>query len=138
MFGNPVSGTTRVALCLYDDEGTLIRGFVVNQGGQSCVGKPCWAAKSTSGYAYKDKAAASDGISKIGYRAGDAGKGKADVAGANNASKGQMALPTGVVAALTGNTHPTMQFVTSDGFCLGATMTQVTSDDGLQYKARKK
>ena len=63
---------------------------------------------------------------------------KADVAGANNASKSQTALPTGVVAALSGNVHPTIQLVTSDGFCLGATMTEATTDDGLQYKARKK
>ncbi len=137
-FGNPVTGTTRVALCIYGDGGTLIRGFVVDQAGEVCAGKPCWAAKSTKGYAYKDKTTASDGISKIGYGAGDAGKGKADAAGANNASKGQTALSTGVVAALSGNTNPTIQMVTSDGLCIGATMTEATKDDGVQYKARKK
>jgi cysteine-rich repeat protein/probable HAF family extracellular repeat protein len=137
-FGDPVTGTTRVALCLYDDAGTLIRGLVVDQGGQSCAGKPCWKAKGTKGYGYNDKATASDGISKIGYGAGDAGKGKADATGGNNIAKGQIALPTGIVAALSGNTHPTMQLVTSDRLCIGATMTEVTRDDGLQYKARKK
>lgn len=77
-------------------------------------------------------------ISKIGYSAGGAGKGKADAAGANDAAKGQNSLPAGVVAALSGNAHPTIQLVTSDGFCVGATMTEATKDDGLQYKARKK
>ena len=138
MFGDPTTGTTRVALCLYGDGGTLLQGFVVDQGGQFCAGKPCWSAKGTNGYAYKDKTAAADGISKIGYGAGDAGKGRASAAGANNASKGQAALPTGVVAALSGNTSPTIQLVTSDGFCLGATMTEVMRDDGLHYRARKK
>jgi hypothetical protein len=137
-FGDPVTGTTRVALCLYDDVGTLIHGFVVDRAGQLCAGKPCWKANGAKGYGYKDKAAGSDGIIKIGYGAGDAEKGKADVAGANNAAKSQTSLPTGVVAALSGNTHPTMQLVTSDGFCLGATMTETTTDDGLEYKARKK
>jgi cysteine-rich repeat protein len=137
-FGDPVMGTTRVALCLYDDVGTLIRGFVVDRGGQLCAEKPCWKVNGTKGYGYKDKAAASDGISKIVYGAGEAEKGKADAAGANNASKGQTALPTGVVAALSGKTNPTMQLVTSNGLCLGATMTEVTTDDGIQYKARKK
>jgi hypothetical protein len=47
-------------------------------------------------------------------------------------------LPIGVVAALSGNIHPTMQLVTSSGFCLGATMTETQTDDGLEYKARKK
>lgn len=137
-FGDPVEGTTRVALCLYGDGGALIRGFVVDQGGQPCGVTPCWSAQGTKGYRYKDKTAAADGISKIGYGAGGPGKGKADAAGANNASKGKTALPSGVVAALSGNTHPTMQFVTSNGLCLGATMTDVTRDDGFQYKARKK
>jgi len=137
-FGDPVTGTTRVALCLYDDGGTLIGNFVVDQGGQSCAGRPCWKAKGTKGYGYKDNDAASDGISKIGYGAGEVGKGKADAAGANSTGKGQTALPTGVMAALSGNAVPTIQLVTSDGFCLGATMTEVTRDDGLQYTAWKK
>jgi len=138
VFGDPVNGATRVAVCLYDDSGALVRGFVVDQGGQSCSGKPCWVAKGTKGYAYNDKATASDGIGRIGYRAGEAGKGKVDAAGANKAAKAQTGLPTGVVAALSGNMHPTIQLVTSGGFCVGATMTDVTLDDGLQYKARKK
>jgi hypothetical protein len=37
-----------------------------------------------------------------------------------------------------GQTQPTLQLVTSGGFCVGATMTEVTKDDGLQFKARKK
>jgi hypothetical protein len=79
-----------------------------------------------------------DGITKIGYGAGDAGKGKADAAGANNVKNGQTALPTGVAAALAENTHPTIQIVTSDGLCIGATMTEAKKDDGVQYQARKK
>jgi len=137
-FGDPVTGVTRVALCLYGDGGELLKGFIVDKGGQVCAGKPCWKTNGTKGYGYKDKDAASDGISKIGYAARDAGKGKADAAGANNAAKLQTALPTGVVAALSGNMHPTIQLVTSDGFCVGATMTEVTLDDGLQYKAKEK
>jgi hypothetical protein len=31
-----------------------------------------------------------------------------------------------------------LQIVTSGGFCVGATMTEVVKDDGLQFKARKK
>jgi cysteine-rich repeat protein len=137
-FGDPVNGPTRVALCLYDGTNTLIRGFVVNQGSQMCGDKPCWRAKGTKGYAYADKAATSAGITKIGYGSGDEGKGKADAAGANNAAKGQTALPIGVVAALSGKTNVTAQLVTSDGFCVGATMTETTRDDGVQYKARRK
>jgi hypothetical protein len=60
------------------------------------------------------------------------------MAGANNAGKGQTALPAGVVAALSGNDTPTIQLFTSDGLCIGATMTEATKDEGGQYKARKK
>lgn len=58
-FGDPVNGTPRVALCLYGDDDVLIGGFVVDKAWQSCVGKPCWTAKGTTGFGYKDKAAAS-------------------------------------------------------------------------------
>jgi cysteine-rich repeat protein len=138
MFGDPVSGTTVVALCLYDDDGVLLRGFVIDRAGQMCAGKPCWAIKGTKGYAYKDAYRSAAGFSKLGYGAGGAGKGKADAAASNNVAKAPPTLPTGVVAALAGNTHPTMQIVTSDGLCVGATMNQVTRDDGLEYRARKK
>jgi cysteine-rich repeat protein len=137
-FGDPVDGATRVALCLYDDGNALIRGWVIDRAGQPCGAKPCWSAKLGKSYAYKDAAAAADGITKIGYGAGGPGKGKVDAAGANNAGKGHVALPTGVAAALAGNTHPTIQVVTSDGLCIGATMTDVVRDDGSQYQARKK
>ncbi len=136
-FGDPVAGTTRVALCLYDDAGTLVRGLTVDRAGALCAGSECWRAIGTRGYRYQDKLAASAGVTKIGYFAGDAGAGRADAAGANYASKGQTALPTGVAAALGGNTAPTVQLVTSDGLCIGATMTDVLRDEGGLYKARK-
>jgi hypothetical protein len=94
--------------------------------------------KGTKGWGYQDKGASAAGVSKIGYGAGDPGKGKADAAGANNAAKGLTALPAGVAAALAGNAAPTMQLVTSDGLCIGATMTEVTKDAGGVYQARKK
>ena len=92
----------------------------------------------TNYFGYKDKAAASDGIAKISYGAGDPGKGKAGASGANNSAKGQSSLPTGLVGMLSGNLNPTIQLVTSDGLCIGSTMTEVTRDDSAQYKARKK
>jgi hypothetical protein len=49
-----------------------------------------------------------------------------------------VALPTGVAAALAGNTHPTIQLTTSNGLCIEATMSETTRDDGVQYKARKR
>jgi len=137
-FGDPVNGTTLVALCLYRDDDTLIRGFVIDRATQLCDGKPCWVAKSTTGYAYKDKTGVADGIVKLNFKSGTAGGGKAAGQGKNNAAKGLTSLPTGVVAQLAGNVATTVQIVTSDGLCIGATMNTVNSDDGLHYKTQKK
>jgi cysteine-rich repeat protein len=137
-FGDPIGGSTRVAICLYDDAKTLVQGYEVDRSGDICSGKPCWAVKGSNGLAYKDKVAAADGITAVTLKGSVSGKGQASAAGANDAAKGQTALPTGVVAALTGNTAPTVQLQTSDGFCVGATMTERTKDEGGAYKARKK
>lgn len=79
-----------------------------------------------------------DGVAKILFKGGDPGEGKADVSGKNNPKKGQTSVPTGVVTALTLNEAPTIQMVTTDGFCISATMTEVKKDDGAQYKAQKR
>ncbi len=137
-FGNPVSGTTSVELCIYDDANVLVQGFFVDRAAQFCGPKQCWKAKSSNGYLYKDKDIATDGVKKIGYVSGPVGKGKADAIGKNNVAKGQTALPTGVASALSGNTAPTIQIITSDGLCVGATMNTVRSDDGFRYSAQLK
>jgi hypothetical protein len=137
-FGDPVSGALRVSFCIYDEGSALLHGFVVNRGAALCGGKPCWKAKGTKGWGYQDKASSAAGIAKIGFGSGDVDKGVASVAGKNNAGKGLTGLPTGVVAMLAAHPLPTIQLQTSDGFCVGATMTDVTKNDGGQYKAQKK
>jgi cysteine-rich repeat protein len=137
-FGDPIAGSTRVALCLYDDGDDFVRGFVVDRAAQACGARPCWKRKGIKGYGFVDKSGASSGIVKLGFISGAPSKGKLDAAGRNDAAKGQANLPTGIVAALAGNTAMTMQAVTSDGLCVSATMTSVTKDDGVEYKARRK
>lgn len=136
-FGNPVSGLTQIAACIYDDSDTLVEDFIIARAGDTCSGKPCWKAKSTKGYSFKDKEASTKGISKISLSSGDAGRGKADISGKNNAAKGQTLLPTGVAAALNLNIAPTIQIIAGDGECVEATLTRVTKDDGVQYQAKK-
>ena len=82
--------------------------------------------------------ASAAGVAKIGFVGGDAGKGKASAQGKNNASKGLTSLPTGLSAALTGNTSPTIELVTSDGLCVGAKMNRVVKDAAQLYKAQRK
>jgi hypothetical protein len=134
-FGNPVGGTTSYAICVYDQGATLRAQIQVNRAGQLCGTKACWIAISTKGYKYGDKTASADGISKIIGKGGDPTKGQIQTKGQNNAPKGQTALPTGVAAALQNNTQATVQILTSDASCFGATFTNVTEADGLEFKA---
>jgi hypothetical protein len=137
-FGNPVTGATAVVLCIFDDAGSLVQSFVVDRGSDTCGTKPCWKLSGKRGYGYKDPLASSDGIAKIGFVGGDPGKGGAKAQGQNNPKKGQHALPSGVAAALSGNTMPTIELVTDNGLCLGAKMNKVKKDAAGQYTTLKK
>jgi hypothetical protein len=137
-FGDPVAGSTIAALCIFNDAGTLVGELIVDRAGQTCGTKPCWKQTGKEGLAYKDKMASAAGVAKIGFVGAAAGKGKTNAQGKNNADKGLASLPTGLSAALTGNTSPTIQLVTTDGLCVGATMNKVVKDEDQQYKAQKR
>lgn len=145
-YGDPASSTPmpgivgRSTICIYDDFGALIQDLTVAKAGQIC-GSPhgaCWTATSR-GYLYRDGVGYEHGVNRIQYTSGDAGKGKASAAGSNSFDLGtHVYLPVGLAAALAGNVSPTIQLITTEGFCVGATMNQVTSDDGVVYGARRK
>jgi hypothetical protein len=137
-FGDPVGGSTIAALCVFNDAGMPVGELIVDRAGKTCGTKPCWKQTGKQGLAYKDKMASAAGVAKLAFVGGAAGKGKASAQGKNDAAKGLTSLPTGLSAKLTGNTSPTIELVTSDGLCVGATMNTVGKDDGLQYRAQKK
>jgi hypothetical protein len=135
-FGDPAGGTTSYTVCIYDDDETLVGQMVVDRGGQTCgtPARPCWKALSTIGYKYKDRDTSADGISKIIAKAGSAGKGKIIVLGKNNASTGQLSLPTGIAPLLANNTEATVRVLASDGECFGFTTTAVKKADTGLFK----
>jgi hypothetical protein len=138
-FGDPVGGSTVATLCIFNDAGTLVgQPLVVDRAGQMCGAKPCWKATGSQGLAYQNKAASAAGITKMSFGGRPAGKGKASAQGKNDVGKGLTSLPTGLAAALMGNTSPTIELVTSNNFCVGAKMNTVKKDTGQQYKAQKK
>ncbi|MFN2374916.1 MAG: NHL repeat-containing protein [Candidatus Binatia bacterium] len=130
-FGDPVTGNTEVAVCVYSDE-SAVASMLVDVPGGDCDGKPCWKAKSTKGFGFASKSTV-DGVSKLGYGSGAPGKGKVTVGAAANGSQG---LARGIAGALSGSL-PTVQVVTSDGFCAVATMTEAKKDDGILFKGKK-
>jgi hypothetical protein len=142
--GNPLDtgqgGTgTAFALCIYDAATNLAGGVLVDRAGDVCDGAPCWKSIGKApndpsgpgkGYKYKDGGLASDGILKIVYKGGDAGKSKAIVIG-----KGP-GLPAGVPAALQLSAQATVQLRSSDGLCLSLPLSEIKKQETTFFKAK--
>lgn len=124
-FGDPLMGSTAYDVCLFDDGGTLVASLRVDRAGGTCAGKPCWKASKDTGWQYQDKEAASDGVTKLKLAGGVAGKSQLQLQAANNATKGQTSLPTGLAAALQASTSATLQLVASDAQCFAVTVDQI-------------
>jgi len=137
-FGNPVTGTSRYDVCVYDAANALVGEIRVVRARETCgtSAVPCWPVSST-GYKYKDTLAASDGVQRIDVKGGDALRGHVTVTAANDAAKGQSALPLGMAAQLAGNAAASVQLVTSDGSCFATTLPRVKTADGTAFSAVK-
>ncbi|MGH7893992.1 MAG: hypothetical protein ACREQL_04940 [Candidatus Binatia bacterium] len=133
-FGNPVSGTTTYAVCLYDQADGLVATMRVNRAGSQCGTSPCWKAILGKGIKYSDKLTQADGIQQIVAKGGEAGKGKIIIKGKNDIGRSQTALPTRVAVPLAGNRRATAQLVGSDAACFSGTATSVTTADGHVFK----
>jgi hypothetical protein len=143
--GNPLMGTeggtgTVVSLCIYDGDGNLAGELVAGGPTSTCAeGAPCWKSIGAApndpngpgkGYAYKDADASTDGLQKLLYKGGEAGKPKAIVKakGAN--------LPLGIPAALQTSAQATIQLRSSDGECLSATVTDIKKQEAGFFKGK--
>ena len=131
LFGDPVTGTTRYDLCLYDGTGRLQGQYTVARAGALCGSLSCWATMSDTGYKYTDKKVAADGIFKMRLGGGDPGKGKVQVLGKNAAAT----LPTGVAASLQSQPAATVQILASDGWCFGTDRMRVKKSNGKVFSA---
>jgi cysteine-rich repeat protein len=69
-FGDPVATTSAYTLCLYDatSDGSrrVLRATV--PGGGSCAGKPCWKTRGVSGFSYRDRDLARDGVASMTFK----------------------------------------------------------------------
>jgi hypothetical protein len=128
-FGDPVTGSTRYKVCIYDSANQLKGEYTLARAGDTCGDKPCWSALSGKGYKYLDKSTAADGFLKMKLFGGVAGKGKVQAI-----AKGS-ATPMGVTAALQGQSSATVQVLTSDAACFGVNLTQVKKADATLFKA---
>jgi hypothetical protein len=135
--GNPLgSGGTAYGLCVYDQTGFLAGEFEVDRAGASCGGLPCWSAigddpPDGKGYKYKDEAGDADGVRKVLYKGGDAGKSKVILKGKGSG------LPAGLTAALQSATSVRLQFRGSDAVqCLSVDLTDLKKQEIDFFKAK--
>jgi len=133
--GDPVDGTTRYDLCLYDDAAHVVLGVSVDRAGELCGGRPCWARRTANGYRYVDRGGSADGVVRALLRGGSAGRGRIVFKAGNHAGRGQVDFPAGAAAGLAGSDGVTVQVVASDGACVGGTLRDVSRADGMTFKA---
>jgi len=132
-FGDPVAGTTRYDLCVYDETGGVpsrVLRATIPPGGL-CKGKPCWKAAGSGGskgYRYNDNLTTADGIRKIVLKPGLDGKASIILKG-KGASLGLPPLPLVQDGAVT------VQLKSSAGVCWGTTYdAPATKNESDQFK----
>ena len=127
-FGNPVSGGTSYALCVYETTAStphlLLRADA--PAGGTCHGKACWQSTAT-GVRYRDKDLTPDGIDQIALKAGT---GKASIL--VKAKRDHMPAPG---LPLDQDPSVTVQLRQSGGTCWEATYAAPASrNDGTQFR----
>jgi hypothetical protein len=125
-FGNPVTGATEFALCLYDDAGRQMSARV--GAGGTCDGKACWS-EVTPGFKYKIKLGNQNGVASVLLREGTTGSGIVMVKGKGS----NLALPVLPLSS----TEVKVQLVkdaASGPQCWESTFTAPpVKDDGTQF-----
>jgi hypothetical protein len=130
-FGDPVTGTSRYDVCLYDGAGELRGEYMVARAGEICGSLSCWATMSDKGYKYTDKSVGADGIFRMRLSGGEPGKGKLQVLGKNAAGT----MPIGVASSLANEPGASVQVLTSDGWCFATDRMRVKKADGKVFSA---
>jgi hypothetical protein len=130
-FGDPVTGTTEYALCLYDQTAgvpSLVLGVQVPPGG-TCADRPCWRPTRVGGFRYRDPDLTRGGVRGIFLRPGVAGRARVAV----RARGIPLPLPTMPLAQ---DPTVTVQLVNSEGQCWEANYSSALSNTNLLFKAR--
>lgn len=138
-FGDPVTGGTIYEVCVFDENLKPAVRLTVDRAGENCepAQKPCWKAKSTKGYTYKDPAAEASGVKKIIGVSGPEDKGKLAVVAGNKARRGQTALPRGIAARLTRDESAFVQVSAEGATCYEAVLGTVKKANGVQFNGKK-
>lgn len=142
--GNPLDASqggsgTAYALCIYDEDEQLVGDLLVDRAGQTCGSQPCWRPIGNApndpqgagkGYRYNDVDITSDGVRKILYKGGDAGRSKVVLIGKGSG------LPLTLPSALQSSDQTTVQLRSSDGLCLSVQLNEVSKQEPTFFKAK--
>ena len=125
--GDPVSGTTAYALCVYGTTASvpyLATQLHVPAGG-NCAGIPCWVSTDANGVRYRDPAAAADGVVALRARTGAAGRAKVRLQARGTALP--IPVPANAASLIAADPQVTAQLVNADGSCWEATYSAAQS-----------
>ena len=134
-YGDPASGSAAYSLCLHDANDNLAGALTVDRAGDTCSGKPCWRDLGPRGFVYKDKVASSDGVTRLKLIPGAVGQSRIQIRAANNRSRGQTTMPTGIAQALAGSARATLQLHLHGGGCFEAVLDDVKRNEPAFFKA---
>jgi len=137
-FGDPLNGGTSYKLCLYDRAGDAARlklGAVI-PAGDTCGTATCWKARGTVGWSYKNTGATPDGIVKVVFKSGTAGRLSIKVIGAGSNLTGP--LPVSSDKLLESDSGVIVQLFRSDApSCWSSTFDTLSTkrNNGNQFLA---
>jgi predicted outer membrane repeat protein len=113
-FGNPLTGSTRYAICVYDETAgaqNLVLSALVPEG-RTCAGKPCWR-ETARGFRYLDPNMTPDGVQRMVLTAG--GDGRASITVKAKGDRFPMPMPASPSQMFRQDSRVTVQLVNSDG-----------------------
>jgi cysteine-rich repeat protein len=124
--GDPVAADD-YAVCIFGPTGTVYFSGTAPHDGL-CRGRPCWKAQK-SGFAYADRDATPEGITKLKLKAGAAGRPGAVAVGKGASLSGRPAPLPGVPVTM----PVTAQIHGPDGVCFEATFTTAERNDAAGW-----
>lgn len=130
-FGMPSGSTfsTSYELCIYDEAGGVPFNAYHGQPSPGCGIAACWTPSST-GWKFKSKTGAPDGITNVLLKAGAADKAKVEV------SAGKLDLLALSPFPLQKSPRVVAQVRTSTGQCWGATFSTATKNTATKFTAK--
>lgn len=138
--GNPLSGDTEYAVCLYDDLSTVAGELHLDRAQATCgpTAKPCWKSMGGLGFRYSDRNATVHGIKRIVLKGGPTGKGKLVLKAKVVPGRSASGLPPGIPLALSDSQQVTAQIVSSDAGCFTLTTNVVTGAESDRFAGRRR